>query len=181
MGVLRLAGSLRVTSQSRRAFDAEADEEGSMKKSSGDPGKVRSWMSSPARTIKPLDTAARARQLLEEYRINQLAVVEGDRLVGVVTDRDLRDAFPSVIDVIRNEARSGRRTFTRPEEVSVEMVMTANPLTLGPEESLSAAARLLRRERIGAVPIVENHRVVGILTRSDLLDALLSALERPAA
>jgi acetoin utilization protein AcuB len=120
---------------------------------------------SPARSIKPLDTAARARQLLEDYRINQLAVVADDRLVGIVTDRDLRDAFPSVIDVIRNETRSGRRTFTSPEEVSVEMVMTANPITLGPEASLGAAARMLQRERIGAVPIVENHRLVGILTR----------------
>ncbi len=152
-----------------------------MKKPSGDPTKVHSWMSSPARTIKPLDTAAHARRLLEDYRINQLAVVEDDRLVGIVTDRDLRDAFPSVIDVIRNETRAGRRTFTSPEEVSVEMVMTANPLTLAPEAPLSAAARLLRSERIGALPIVENHRLVGILTRSDLLDALLSALERAAA
>jgi acetoin utilization protein AcuB len=134
-------------------------------------------MSSPARTVKPLDTAAHARHLLEDHRINQLAVVEGDRLVGIVTDRDLRDAFPSVIDVLRGETRPGRRTFTQPQEVSVEMVMTANPRTLGPEDDLGAAARLLRRERIGAVPIVENHRLVGILTRSDLLDALLSALE----
>jgi acetoin utilization protein AcuB len=138
-------------------------------------------MSSPARTIKRLDTAARARELLEEHRINQLAVVEGDRLVGIVTDRDLRDAFPSVIDVARYETRSARRTFTSPENVSVEMVMTANPITFGPEEALGAAARVLRRQRIGAAPIVENHRLVGILTRSDLIDALLSVLEHPAS
>ena len=148
-----------------------------MKQPSGTPNKIRSWMSSPVRTIKPLDTAAHARQLLEDYRINQLAVIEDDRLVGIVTDRDLRDAFPSVIDVMRRETRRGRRTFTSPEEVSVEMVMTTNPLTLGPEDDLSSGARLLRRERIGALPIIENHRLVGILTRSDLLDALLSALE----
>ena len=140
--------------------------------------KIRTWMSSPVRTVKPLDTAAHARRVLEDNRINQLAVVEEDRLVGIVTDRDLRDAFPSVIDVLRSETRSGRRTFTEPEEVPVEMVMAANPRTLGPEDDLGVAARLLRRERIGALPIVENHRLVGILTRSDLLDALLSALER---
>ena len=139
--------------------------------------KIRSWMSSPVRTVKPLDTAAHARRVLEDFRINQLAVVEEDRLVGIVTDRDLRDAFPSVIDVLRGETREGRRTYTQPEEVSVEMVMAANPQTLGPEDDLGAAARLLRRERIGALPIVENHRLVGILTRSDLLDALLAALE----
>jgi acetoin utilization protein AcuB len=139
--------------------------------------KIRSWMSSPVRTVKPLDTAAHARHLLEEYRINQLAVLEGDRLVGIVTDRDLRDAFPSVIDVLRRERRQGRRTYTQPEEVSVDMVMATSPLTLDPEDDLRAAARLLRRERIGALPIVENHKLVGILTRSDLFDALLSALD----
>ena len=152
-----------------------------MKKPSGAPSKIRSWMSSPVRTIKPLDTAAHARELLENERINQLLVVEGDHLVGIVTDRDLRDAFPSVIDVMRRETRSGRRTFSSPDEVSVEMVMASNPLTLGPDDELAAAARLLRRERIGAVPIVENRRLVGILTRSDLLDAFLAALERQAA
>jgi acetoin utilization protein AcuB len=148
-----------------------------MKKLSPIKTKIRRWMSSPVRTVKPLDTAAHARHLLEEYRINQLAVLEDDRLVGIVTDRDLRDAFPSVIDVLRGEARRGRRTYTQPEEVSVEMVMAANPKTLDPEDDLGAAARLLRRERIGALPIVEDHRLVGILTRSDLLDALLAALE----
>ena len=119
--------------------------------------------------------------MLENYRINQLAVLEENRLVGIVTDRDLRDAFPSVIDVLRGKTREGRRTYTQPEEVSVEMVMAANPQTLGPEDDLGAAARLLRRERIGGLPIVENHRLVGILTRSDLLDALLSALESGTA
>jgi acetoin utilization protein AcuB len=148
-----------------------------MSKPSGPPDRVRSWMTSPVKTVKPLDPVTRARELLEENRINQLAVVENRRLVGIVTDRDLRDAFPSILDVLRQDLREGRRSFSSPEEVSVEMVMTANPLTLHPDARLAEAARLLRSERIGAVPVVEDHRLVGIVTRSDLLEAFLAGIE----
>jgi len=114
---------------------------------------------------------------MEEDRINQLAIVEDGRLVGIVTDRDLRDAFPSVLDVLRADASRNRKMLSSPEEVSVEMVMSANPLTLGPDDSLVDAVRLLRREHIGALPIVEERRLVGMLTRSDALEALLAIVE----
>jgi acetoin utilization protein AcuB len=148
-----------------------------MGKPSGPPDKVRSWMTSPVRSVKPLDPVTRARELLEENRINQLAVVENGRLVGIVTDRDLRDAFPSILDVLRQDLHGGRKSFSSAERVSVEMVMTANPLTLHVDARLVEAVRLLRRERIGSVPIVEDNRLVGILTRSDLLEAFSAALE----
>jgi acetoin utilization protein AcuB len=60
------------------------------------------------------------------------------------------------------------------------MVMTTNVLTLTPHDSMVDAARLMRRERIGAVPIVDGNRLVGILTRSDVLDAFV-ALARSVA
>jgi acetoin utilization protein AcuB len=151
-----------------------------MARPSGPPDKVRSWMTSPVKTVKPLDPVTRAREVLEENRINQLPVVEGSRLIGIVTDRDLRDAFPSILDVLREDLRKERRSFSSADKVSVEMVMTSNPLTLHPDAGVVEAVRLLRRERIGAVPIVENRRLVGILTRSDLLEAFLATLE-PAA
>ena len=150
-----------------------------MSKPSGPPDRVRSWMTSPVKTVKPLDPVTRARELLEENRINQLAVVEDRRLVGIVTDRDLRDAFPSILDILRQDLQEERRSFSSPEKVSVEMVMTANPMTLRPDARLAEAVRLLRRERIGAVPIVEDHRLTGILTRSDLLEAYLATFEPP--
>jgi len=139
--------------------------------------RVRDRMTRPVTTIHSDALVSGAATLMRSRHIRHLPVVDrGRRLVGIVTDRDLRDAFPSVIDVLRSETRSPRRTYTQPEEVSVEMVMTANPLTLGPEDDLREAARVMRRQRIGAIPIVENHQLLGILTRSDLLDAFLSSL-----
>ena len=60
--------------------------------------------------------------------------------------------------------------------------MTENVLTLGPTDSVTEAARLMRRERVGAIPIVENNRLVGILTRSDMLDAFVALADaKPAS
>jgi acetoin utilization protein AcuB len=105
---------------------------------------------------------------MEEHRINQLPVVRDGHLVGIVTDRDLRDAYPSVLaDPLRKQAPD-------PHGVKVQSVMTANVLTLAPTDGIVAAASLMRRERVGAVPIVDGKRLVGILTRSDLLEALVA-------
>jgi acetoin utilization protein AcuB len=108
---------------------------------------------------------------MEEHRINQLPVVVGDSLVGIVTDRDLRDVFPSVFD---SRGRSGRRhgkAGMDPATIPVEDVMTTKVLTLAPDAFLPDAARCMRRERIGAIPIVDAGRLAGIVTRSDVLDA----------
>src|SRR5262249_16958860 len=64
-----------------------------------------------------------------------------------------------------------------PDTIMVEDAMTANVLTLDPESSVEEAARLMRAERIGAVPIVSHHRLVGIVTRSDVLEAYLTLAE----
>jgi len=129
---------------------------------------VEQWMKKHPRTIKPLDTIHHAREVMEEHRINQLPVVHGGELVGIVTDRDLRDAYPSVL------ADPLRKASPDPHQVKVESVMTSNVLTLTPQDGVVAAASLMRRERVGAVPIVEGKRLVGILARSDLLDALIA-------
>ena len=124
-------------------------------------------------TVKPLDSVRRARELLERHRINQLPVVVDGRVVGIITDRDLRDVFPSVLE----PARRPRSPDADPERVPVRDVMAPRVLTLRPDATVAEAATLLRRERIGAVPIVdESERLCGILTRSDLLAALLNAV-----
>jgi acetoin utilization protein AcuB len=126
-------------------------------------------------TVKPLDSVRHARELLERHRINQLPVVVDGRVVGIVTDRDLRDVFPSVLE---SGQRIRRHPELDPDRVPVRDVMTARVLTLGRDASVPEAAALLRRERIGAVPIVDDDdRLCGILTRSDLLGALIVTAE----
>lgn len=145
---------------------------------------VRRWMKWPVHSVKPLDSIQHARELMERSRVNQLPVIVGARLVGIITDRDLRDAFPSVFDSPLFERRKRRAVTTDPGAVVVETVMTPNVRTAAPSDSIADTVRLMRKERIGALPVVEGGRVVGILTRSDILDAFVDLVEteggRPA-
>jgi acetoin utilization protein AcuB len=140
---------------------------------------VRHWMTQPVHSVKPLDSIPHAREVMERHRINQLPVLVDGRLEGIVTDRDLRDAFPSVFDSPSMRRERPKPSATDPQRVTVEMVMTPGALTVGAGDSIADAARLMRKQRIGALPVVEGERVIGILTRSDILDAFvdLAAIE----
>jgi acetoin utilization protein AcuB len=140
---------------------------------------IETWMRRPVHAVKPLDGLLRARELMEIHRINQLPVVVDGRLVGIVTDRDVRDAMPGVLAAARTAATQ-RSHMTREEEPVVESVMTADVLTLEPTDSMVAAAQVMRRERFGSIPIVTDGRLVGIITRSDILDAFVAMSERTA-
>jgi acetoin utilization protein AcuB len=130
-------------------------------------------------TVKPRDSIAHARALLEEHRINQLPVVAHGKLIGIVTDRDLRDAGAAVgAAAAAASGRRGRVIVSDPEKLPLETVMSTSPITVKPKDSTAEAARIMRRERIGALPVVENGRLVGIITRSDVLDAYLALAAR---
>lgn len=135
---------------------------------------VRPLLARTLVTIKPLDTIAHARKLAVQHRINQIPVVQKGKLVGILTDRDLRDAFPSVFDEAAHDGANKHTSGWTPDRVHVESVMTRDVHTLGPDVSLADAARLMRAQRIGAVPIVESDgTLVGLVTRSDVLDAYI--------
>jgi acetoin utilization protein AcuB len=145
---------------------------------------IEEWMTPSVHSVKPHDSILHAREMMTRRRVNQLPVMRDSELVGIITDRDLRDAFPSVFETVerefaaeRGEARGARRlpaTESDPSRITVDLVMTPAPLSLSPKDSVGTAARLMRRKRIGALPIVEGKRVVGILTRSDVLGAFVA-------
>jgi acetoin utilization protein AcuB len=114
---------------------------------------ARNCMSKRLVTVGPEDSIADARALLVKYGIHHLPVVKEQRLVGIVTDRDVRSA-PA-------------------KAKSVAKIMTSKPLVIGPDTFVDEAARQLRRHRIGGLPVVEDGRLVGILTAADVLDAFV--------
>jgi acetoin utilization protein AcuB len=132
--------------------------------------RVAAWMHAPVHVVRPHDPIDHARALCERHRVNQLPVVADGELVGIVTDRDLRDAFPSVMAEAADPVEAHRITAILP----VEEIMTRGVVTVGESDGIEVAASIMRRERIGALPVVRDGRLVGIVTRSDLLDALLS-------
>ncbi|HEY2773263.1 MAG TPA: CBS domain-containing protein [Candidatus Binatia bacterium] len=137
---------------------------------------VRDCMTKTVRTLGPRDTVAHAREVMVRERINQLPIVAHGKLVGIVTDRDLREVMPTVFEAASHAAHRDRK-WTDPSELAVEEIMTPDLVTMGPADSVADAASRLRAERIGSAPVLEDGKLVGILTRSDLLDALV-AIER---
>ena len=141
---------------------------------------VEDWMKVPSHTVKPYDSVAHARAILEQYRINQLPVVVNGRLSGIVTDRDLRDT-PQAVQVSAAAAGVKEAQAPEPGEITIETVMSDAVLTIGPKKTLREAVRMMRQHRVGALPIVEKGRLMGILTRSDILDAFLTLAEPRAS
>jgi len=114
---------------------------------------VRSRMSRRVVTVEPQQSVAQARALMDKHRVRQLPVMRKARLAGIVTDRDLRSAG----------AKAER----------VADLMTTKPIVIGPNASVDEAARLLRARKIGALPVVEGGKLIGILSASDVLDAFV--------
>ena len=139
------------------------------KKNQGAPVRVTDWMTEGVLAVETFDSIAIARQLMAKHRVNQLPVVDDDRLVGIVTDRDIRDAYPTSMMI--NRVKEIDRFAAK---ITVEEVMTHDIFVVRPDTPLKTAVGLLRRHRIGALPVVQNKGLVGIITRSDILDYVLS-------
>lgn len=118
-------------------------------------GPVADWMSSPVHTVDQEILAGDAMAVLRLHRIRHLPVVDGERVVGVVTDRDLRGVA---------DATPVRSVMSRPATV------------VTPRTGMDRAARLLFDRRIGCLPIVEDGKLVGILTQTDAVAALVDVL-----
>ena len=125
-------------------------------------------------TITPTSSIGAAIELMRQHGFRRLPVVEDDKLVGIVTDRDLRQATNSPL-VLRERWYS---EFLL-EAIKVRSCMTADPITVDPSTPVVDAARQLRHHKIGGLPVVDtadNHRVVGMVTVTDMLDCLIQLL-----
>jgi acetoin utilization protein AcuB len=131
--------------------------------------RVADWMTETVLAVETFDSISIARQVMAKHRVNQLPVLDNDVLVGIITDRDLRDAYPTSMLIGRT-----KEIDEFAESYTVEEVMTHDVFTVRPETPLTKAVSLLRRHRIGSLPVIEHKQLVGIITRSDILDFVLS-------
>lgn len=123
-------------------------------------------------TIAPTSSIGAAIELMRQHGFRRLPVVDDDgRLVGIVTDRDLRQATNSPL-VLREKWYS---EFLL-EAIKVRACMTENPLTVEPSTPLIDAARTLRQRKIGGLPVVQDEQVVGMVTVTDMLASLIQLL-----
>lgn len=130
---------------------------------------VSDWMTKKVLTVELVDSIGHARRLMAQHRVNQLPVLDDGKLVGIVTDRDIRDAYPTSMVIDR-----GKEIDRFAETYTVEEVISYNLFMVGPATPLASAVKLLRSHRIGSLPVVEKGKLVGIITRSDILDFVLT-------
>ena len=136
--------------------------------------RVKDWMSRSAATIHSDALVRGAVDMMKKRRIRHLPVVDREgRLVGIVTDRDLRQVvFDPAVQERLGDLGDALRTLR------VRDVMTWGVVTVHPESDVRHAARLMREQKIGALPVVDGDRAVGILTETDVLRAFQDVLGR---
>jgi acetoin utilization protein AcuB len=131
---------------------------------------VKNWMSAPVVTIDANDSMERSIELMKEHCIKTLPVMKNDRLVGIVTDRDLKRASASDATSL-----AVYELLNLLVKVKVKKIMTKDPVTVQPDLTIEEAANLLRKKRISGAPVVDDqNRLVGIITKEDLFKVLSS-------
>jgi CBS domain-containing protein len=120
---------------------------------------IANWMSRSPACISPNDTLAAAKKLMDAGRFRRLPVVENDKLVGIITERDLRQHLGYL------------------DSTKVNAAMTSDPVTVTPRNTAEEAAHLMLQHKIGGLPVVDNRKLVGILSTSDLIRALLNVIQ----
>jgi acetoin utilization protein AcuB len=130
---------------------------------------VKDWMSKDPVTINDDTSMMKAIHLMKQNRFRRLPVLHEGRLVGIVSDRDLKEASPSkatTLDV--------HELYYLLAELQVKDIMTRDPVTVSPEDSVERAAQLMLENTISGLPVVgDQGRVVGILTQSDVFRAFM--------
>ena len=128
--------------------------------------KVRELMSDSLVCATPETPVFDARQTMLKERIRHLLITEDSRLVGIVTDRDIRLNLPS-----QATSLSVWEVNYLLARLTIDEVMTKSVIVVGPDRSARDAARLMLEHKIGALPVVEGEHLVGIITETDVLRA----------
>ncbi len=133
--------------------------------------RVGQWMTKDPETIGPKETIVLARAMMRQRGVRRLPVVEGDHLIGIVSDRDLRSAWASDANTL-----TAQELQYLLERIPVRDIMTSPVITVAPETLLDEAVKLMYEKKIGGLPVLADERLVGILTDTDIFRAFTQVL-----
>jgi acetoin utilization protein AcuB len=109
-------------------------------------------------TVTPEDLLIQARLKMQKGSFRRLPVISDGQLVGIITDRDIREHVGLL------------------DRTDVKAAMSKKPITVTPATTVEAGAQILLKRKIGGLPVVENSRLVGMITTSDILQAFLDVM-----
>ena len=121
--------------------------------------KVKNWMSHEVHTIGPEKSIYDAVRLMTSNSIRHLPVVESEKMVGLVTESNIRQYLSQPL-----------------EDVTIEDIMIVNPITIDINASIDSAAKLIHAYKIGGLPVLEKRKLAGIITTIDILAAFIELM-----
>jgi len=131
---------------------------------------VRDWMSSDVISIDENTSMMKALHIMKENRIRRLPVTARGALVGIISDRDLKEASPSkatTLDV--------HELYYLLAEIKVKEIMTKNPLAIHPEDTVERAAVIMLEHKVSGLPVLnDQNELVGVITQSDVFRAFVN-------
>lgn len=134
---------------------------------------VRMWMTKDVITVPPEMPILEARDVMKQHMVRRLPVLKKGKLVGLITQGDIQEAGPS-----------GATSLSIWElnyllaRITVEETMTPadNLITVSPDETIEQAALLMRKHKVGSLPVLDKHKLVGIITESDIFGVLIEVM-----
>jgi len=131
---------------------------------------VKKWMTKDVSTVDIDDSMKTAIKLMEDYNIRRIPVLKKDRLKGIV----------SYLDINRESASQANALAVSElnyliEKIKVKDIMSANPKTISPHDTVEEAAVVMLEQKIGSLPVIDsNGKLIGIITESDIFKVLIS-------
>jgi CBS domain-containing protein len=115
---------------------------------------VKDIMTRDVKTIHPKTSIKKAAEVMERYRIGSLVVIDKGRPVGIVTEGDISRAVARGIELAKHP---------------VKEIMSGSLITINPEARVEEAARIMAERKVKKLPVVENDKLVGIVTQTDIV------------
>lgn len=126
---------------------------------------IRDWMAKNVLTVDENTSLMRATRVMKENSIRRLPVVSHGKLVGIITDRDVKDASPS-----KTTSLDVHELYYLLSEMKVKDLMTPSPIVIGGHESLEKAAVIMLECKISGIPVIdESGYLIGLLSETDVL------------
>ena len=132
---------------------------------------IKDWMTKEVLTVDENTSLMRATRMMKENNIRKLPVVSHGKLLGIISDRDVKDASPS-----KNTSLDIHELYYLLSEMKVKDVMTRNPITISGLESLEKAAMIMLENKISGIPVVEEGgHLSGLLSETDVMLGFIRA------
>ncbi len=133
---------------------------------------TKHWMQEEVIQIKGDTSIGEAKEIIDRHNFRHIPVTDGSKLLGIITQNDINKTLPSLVDSSISAEDHIIATQTK-----VSSVMSTHPLTVPPHAPLAEAVSLLKKHKIGAIPVVKDGNLVGIITETDIFDAFAAIMD----